>query len=82
MPGYSYGGLLAQFYATKYAENIAGLVLVSPMICLNVELEPSRQDDYISNEEMERMREINEMPDLSREQRMYNRYLNLELLKI
>ena len=74
--GYSYGGLLAQLYATKFPESLSGLVLVSSMVSLNVELEPSRQYDYISEEEQEWMQEINQMPDLTREQRMFNRYLN------
>jgi len=74
--GYSYGGLLAQLYATKFPESLAGLVLVSSMVSLNVELEPTRQYDYISEEEQEWMQEINQMPDLTREQRMFNRYLN------
>ncbi len=74
--GYSYGGGLAQVYATKFPESLAGLVLVSSMLSLNVELEPGRQYDFISEEEKAWMQEINQMPDLTREQRMFNRYLN------
>ena len=74
--GYSYGGLLAQLYATKFPESLAGLVLVSSAISLHVELEPTRQYDFISEEEQERMQEINQMPDLTREQIIFNRYLN------
>jgi len=43
---------------------------------MHVELEPGRQYDFISKEEQERMQEINQMPDLTREQRIFNRYLN------
>ncbi len=74
--GYSYGGLLAQLYATKYPENLAGMVLVSSAISVNIELEPTRQGNFISDEEKTRMQEINEMSGLSKEQILYNRYLN------
>jgi len=74
--GYSYGGLLAQLYAKEFPESLAGLVLVSAAVSLNIELEPSRQYDFISEEEQARMQEINQMPDLTNEQRMFNRYLN------
>jgi len=74
--GYSYGGFLGQLYATKYPESIKGLVLVSSAISPHVELEPTRQYDYISDEERDRMQEINQMADLTSEQRIFNRYLN------
>ena len=74
--GYSYGGLLAQLYATKFPESLAGLVLLSSAVCLNIELESSRQYDFISEEEQDWMQEINQMPDLTREQIIFNRYLN------
>jgi len=73
--GYSYGGLLAQLYATKFPQSLAGLVLISSAVGLDVELD-TRQYDFISEEEQERMQEINQRPDLTREQRMFNRYLN------
>ncbi len=63
-------------YATQFPESLAGLVLVSSAISAHVELEPTRQYDFISEEERERMQEINQMPGLTREQRMFNRYLN------
>ncbi len=56
--GHSYGGLLAQYYATKYPENLAGLVLVGSSLGVDAPLMPSRQYDYLSKEEMEKMREI------------------------
>ncbi len=74
--GHSYGGLLAQEYAITYPENLAGLVLVGTATSLNIELEPSRQYDFISEEEIARLQEINRMSDLSMEQLLYNRFLN------
>ena len=74
--GFSYGGLVAQLYATEYEENLAGLVLVASAVDPRIPLQPTRQYDFISDEERDRMQEINEMPGLTREQRMFNRYLN------
>ena len=39
--GHSYGGLLAQYYATKYPENFAGLVLVGSSLGVDAPLMPS-----------------------------------------
>ena len=74
--GHSYGGLLAQVYAIKYSENIAGLVLVNSPVSLNINLEPTRQYDFLSDDEISRMQELRNMSDLSREQILYNRHLN------
>lgn len=74
--GHSYGGLLAQEYAITYPENIAGLVLVCIATSLNIDLEPTRQYDFMSEEEIARIREISRMSDLSMEQQLYNRLLN------
>lgn len=74
--GHSYGGLLAQVYATMYPDNVAGLILVGSAISPNILLEPTRQYDYLSEEELLRIHEISEMSDLSTEQRLYNRFLN------
>jgi len=56
--GHSYGGLLAQYYATKYPEYLAGLVLVGSSLGEDVPLMPTRQYDFISKEENEKMKEI------------------------
>lgn len=56
--GHSYGGFLAQVYSTQYPENIAGLVLVSSSTGMHTRLKPTRQYDYISEEEKQRMKEI------------------------
>ncbi len=74
--GHSYGGLLAQVYAIKYSENIAGLVLVNAAVSLNIDLEPTRQYDFLSYEEISRMQKLRNMSDLSSEQILYNRHLN------
>lgn len=73
--GFSYGGLLAQVYATRYETSLAGLVLVSSSFAPHIEDGPSRQHDFISDPERERMGEINEMRGLTRQQLMFNRYL-------
>ncbi len=57
--GHSYGGFLAQYYATQHPECIAGLVLVGSSTGVYIRLKPSREYDYISDEEKQRMREIN-----------------------
>ena len=66
--GHSYGGLLAQYYATKYPENLAGLILVGSSLGLHVPLEKTRQYDFITKEEMKRMGEIRkELAELYKE---------------
>ncbi len=56
--GFSYGGFLAQYYATTYPENVAGLVLVGAAPGMWADLGPSRQYDFITPAEQGRMREI------------------------
>jgi len=56
--GYSYGGFLAQYYATTYPERVAGLVLVGSHPGLWAELGDSRQYDYLSEVEKERIRSV------------------------
>jgi pimeloyl-ACP methyl ester carboxylesterase len=65
--GHSYGGYLAQRYAMKYPESVKGLILVTAQPGLwdtvGIEgvvhkLEPTRQYDYLSAEELERMKEV------------------------
>jgi proline iminopeptidase len=56
--GYSYGGFLAQYYATTYPEHVAGLVLVGSKLGLWAELGDSRQYDYLSEVEIERIRSV------------------------
>jgi len=40
--GYSYGGALAQGYAVKYSDHLAGLVLVGSSVPMNVPLDRTR----------------------------------------
>jgi proline iminopeptidase len=74
--GYSYGGLLAQKYVTRYPARVKGLVLVSSAPAMMVELQPTRQYDFISPVEMERINEVRATPNLTREQRLFNAHLN------
>lgn len=56
--GFSYGGFLAQYYTTTYPENVAGLILVGASPGMWTDLGPSRQHDFITPAELERMQEI------------------------
>lgn len=56
--GHSYGGLLAQRYSLKYPESFAGIVLVGSSLGMEVDLKSTRQYDYISDDEKQRMRQI------------------------
>lgn len=55
--GYSYGGFLAQYYATKYPESLAGLVLLGASPGMWVQMKPTRQYDFLTKEEGARIRE-------------------------
>ncbi|MEW6746271.1 MAG: alpha/beta fold hydrolase [Planctomycetota bacterium] len=74
--GHSYGGLLAQCYATRYPRATAGLVLVGASTGLQVAMQPSRESLFMSSEERRRIRKIHADPSLSPEQRVYNAFLN------
>jgi pimeloyl-ACP methyl ester carboxylesterase len=74
--GHSYGGLLAQCYAMKYPENIKGLVLVCASTGLHDQSMPSREYEFISRQEREKMGEIRKTPGLSMAQIVYNNFLN------
>jgi len=75
--GYSYGGTLAQNYAVKYPERVAGLVLVgSACYGQPVDTTRTRQYDFISSEERERIREIHSTAGLTTEQSLFNAHLN------
>ena len=85
--GYSYGGFLAQFYAVNHPENVAGLILLGASPAMWVDLGPSRQQEFLSDEERNRMREIRtQLQELARESDMprreytqllvYNNFIN------
>jgi len=56
--GYSYGGFLAQYYATIHPERLLGLVLLGALPGMWVEMNPTRQYDFLSKEERDRMKDI------------------------
>jgi len=56
--GFSYGGFLAQYYTTTYPRNVAGLILVGASTGMWVDTGRSGQYDFISEAEIERMREV------------------------
>ncbi|MBD3413373.1 MAG: alpha/beta fold hydrolase [Candidatus Aminicenantes bacterium] len=85
--GYSYGGFLAQFYTTKHPEHVAGLILLGASPGMHADTGQSRQSRYMSEEEKERLKEIqkqlrqfSEEKDLPRKKLiqilLYNNFLN------
>jgi pimeloyl-ACP methyl ester carboxylesterase len=56
--GYSYGGFLAQYYATLHPEHVSGLILLGAKAGMWVELGELRQMDYISEAEISRIRVV------------------------
>lgn len=66
--GYSYGGFLAQYYATTHPEHVAGLVLVGSHPGLWAELGETRQYDYLSDVESEQIRSVQkQIVDMAKE---------------
>lgn len=75
--GHSYGGTLAQCYAAKYPERVAGLVLVSSATYgLPIELRRSREDRFLSKEELQKIGEVYNHGDLTMAQLVFNAHLN------
>jgi len=74
--GSSYGGLLAQHYATRYPDKLAGLVLTGAATGLPGGVGRSRQHDFLSPEELEKIGQIRREGSLSTAQRIYNAFLN------
>lgn len=77
--GYSYGGFLAQYYTTHYPEHVAGLVLLGASPGMYADTGKSRQGDFLSEKEDERMDKIRqEARALKKEKNLSQR----ELLQI
>jgi len=77
--GHSYGGLLAQCYAVKYPEPIAGLILVCAKTGMNTDLGKSRQDTFISEQESRKIFQLKMKyftGQISMQQLIYNTFLN------
>jgi proline iminopeptidase len=74
--GHSFGGLLAQYYTVKYPTAVAGLVLVGSGLTMPAQLKPTRQYDFMSKEELERIKSIHRNKDLTEVQALYNAFLN------
>jgi len=55
--GYSYGGFLAQLYTILHPENTAGLILLGASLGMKADLGPSRQGEFITAGERDRMKE-------------------------
>nr|WP_298998759.1 alpha/beta hydrolase [uncultured Allomuricauda sp.] len=58
--GYSYGGLLAQYYTASYPEQVSGLVLVSALPGFKSEKFKSLQQKYITQVERDKLKAITE----------------------
>lgn len=72
--GHSYGGLLAQYYAKKYPQNVKGLVLTCATPGLQ-NLDYGRSYDFISREEADRIDAIYRA-DIPKQKELYNAFLN------
>ena len=56
--GYSYGGFLAQLYCLTYPENLEGMILLGSSPGYSMDSGQSRQYDFITKEERNRIKEI------------------------
>jgi proline-specific peptidase len=78
--GFSYGGFLAQYYTTTYPAHVAGLVLVGASPGMWAETGRSPQYDFISEAEIDRMRELRaELREL-REREGWSRQMYVRLV--
>ncbi len=74
--GSSYGGVLGQCYTVKYPESVSGLILVNSDMAMPVTMKSTRQYEFISKEEREKIRVVYSNGNLSSEQSLYNAWLN------
>ncbi|UCC71640.1 MAG: alpha/beta fold hydrolase [Gemmatimonadota bacterium] len=78
--GLSYGGFLAQYYTTSYPRNVAGLVLIGASLGMWVDTGRSRQYEFISEAELDRMREVRAQLRELREREGWSRQKYIRLL--
>ncbi len=77
--GYSYGGAVAQFYTATYPENTLATVYVSAKPIIKNALNGTRQYDYISSEERQKIKDIYELygeHKITFLQLLYNKEIN------
>ena len=77
--GWSYGGLLGQCYTIKYPESVMGLILMTAEPALRGQLESTRQYDYLTQVERDKINEFRVKyfgEQVSMEQLIYNAHLN------
>ena len=85
--GYSYGGFLAQYYTVNFPENVAGLILLGSSPAMWKDTGSSRQNEFLSDEELGKKREISRALDQIRKEKemprsevlklvVYNNHLN------
>jgi len=77
--GWSYGGLLGQCYTMEYPERVAGLILVTAEPALREQLKPTRQYDYLSDEEKKKLQQLRFLyfsGQLTLQQLVFNAHLN------
>ena len=78
--GYSYGGALAQYYTASYPDHVFGMILIGSATLLQDDsLNGTRQYDYISEEEEQKINEIYKLyreDKLDLQQLLLNKELN------
>jgi len=75
--GWSYGGMLAQCYAVRHPERVAGLVLVaSSPVGHGLHCFETRRHQFMSEREVARITELTSNADLAPDVLIFNRMLN------
>ncbi|HOW66506.1 MAG TPA: alpha/beta hydrolase, partial [Verrucomicrobiota bacterium] len=70
--GWSYGGWLAQHYLLRYPERVRGLVLVGASPAAELNLDSTRQYDFLSRQERRRIQEIYDDASLTPVEAIFN----------